>query len=812
MNKYSVFALLMVSFVFCTDGQWTAMGGQQISSTKIAIEIDNEIAPRLGEAAPLSKDYFPELVTLSRQIPEFNFRPLFTSTNSFNEKHYRHQLHLYYVLEFTEPVDILSIMDELSIINGIISVEPSYKVDANLVPNDPLYPLQWAHNNSGQAISYGGNDVGTLDCDTDTEEAWDITTGDSEVIIAILDTGVNNHEEFTGRMVPGYDFVNNDDDPADDFGHGSSCAGIAAAAGNNGVGIAGVAWESSIMSVKVLDSGGSGNDTDIADAITWASDNGADVISMSLGGGGYTGYLDNAINYAVDNGTVVFAASGNDNNGTVSYPSAYDNCISVGALSPCNERKNPGSCDGEDFWGSNYGDELDFLSPGVRIHTTTMSGGYTSTFNGTSSACPHAAGIAGLILAAAPDLTPLGVRNVMQATCDDLDIPGWDSETGYGRLNAFSAVSYSLSHPTIELDVELLTFDLETGATDESPVFILNTGDEELIYTIDTQRYYFVDSQSDYTDYDWVDISQDNTTLTIPHNDQAAPSFNIGFEFPFFGEMYSSCIVNANGWMGFGDDNTSWQNTGLPNPDAPAPAIFGFWDDLNPVNTGNSADMAGYVRINASPERLVVWFDNVAHWIGSGSISGTYDFQMVLYPSGAIILNYRSMDGDVHSATIGVQDGLGQNALLVPYDTDLITSDYAFKVFPPAEWVTISALDGIVPPSEAEEITVTVDATGFYDGSYFAPVTFLTNDFAHPVVTMPVIMNVSGAFCQDWAMGDLNNDLALNVLDIVIMVNIIIGELQDPGECALWAADINADGAINVLDVVLVLNIIIDGN
>jgi len=809
MYKYSALILSILSVVFCTESSWTEFNGQIVSSQKVVIEVESSFAPRLGAEPPLRRAAFPEFFTLSDRTSEFDFHPLITFTDGFGEMHYRHGLHQFYVLDFVNPVDISSVIRDLLSIPNIVSAEPDYRVDANLVPNDPLYPLQWAHNNSGQAISYNGNNVGTPDCDTDTEEAWDITTGGSDVIIAIIDTGVNgNHEEFAGRMVPGYDFVNNDNDPSDDNGHGTSCSGIAAGAGNNGVGIAGVAWGSFIMPMKVLGSDGSGNDTDIADAIIWASDNGANVISMSLGGGGYTNYLDNAINYAVDNSTVVFAAAGNDNSSTISYPSAYDNCISVGALSPCNERKNPGSCDGENFWGSNYGVGLDFLSPGVRIHTTTMSGGYTSSFNGTSSACPHAAGIAGLILAASPDLNPQSIRNVMQATCDNLDIPGWDSETGYGRLNAFSAVSYSLSHPNFILDLESLSFDVSTGQTDQSPVFILNTGDEDLMFSVDTTRYYSVDSQSEYTDYDWIDISQDNTTLVFSHNDHAAPSFNIGFEFPFYGEAYSTCIVNANGWIGFGDDNYAWQNTGLPNPDAPAPAIFGFWDDLNPVNDGNSSDMAGYVRVNSSPERMVVWFDSVVHWIGGGSISGTYDFQMVLYPSGLIRMNYRAMEGDVNSATIGVQDAFGENALLVSYDIDLIITNFTFQISPPAEWVTISPTEGVVLSGDAEELTVSIDATGFYDGSYFAPIVFITNDFAHPAVTLPVIMMVTGSFCQDWQTGDVNNDSDLNVLDIVMLVTIIVGDLTNPDECTVWASDLNEDTEVNILDVVTLLNII----
>ena len=119
----------------------------------------------------------------------------------------------------------------------------------NIEPNDQYYQDQWAHQNSGQAVSYGGSYVGTPDCDTDTNEAWDISTGNSSSTIAILDTGVSAHSEFTGRLVGGYNFISNNTNASDDQGHGTSCAGIAAAKGNNSGGIAGVCWDCLIMPV-----------------------------------------------------------------------------------------------------------------------------------------------------------------------------------------------------------------------------------------------------------------------------------------------------------------------------------------------------------------------------------------------------------------------------------------------------------------------------------------------------------------------------------------------------------------------------------
>lgn len=143
----------------------------------------------------------------------------------------------------------------------------------------------------------------------------------------------------------------------------------------------------------------------------------------------------------------MFAATGNGNASSLDYPAAYSNVISVGALSPCNERKSPTSCDAENWWGSNYGTGIDFMAPGVRIHTTDIrgtggfgSGDYISDFNGTSSATPHAAGIGALVWSQNPALTRTTLLSVLQTNCDDLGTAGYDTQTGYGRLNAFRAV------------------------------------------------------------------------------------------------------------------------------------------------------------------------------------------------------------------------------------------------------------------------------------------------------------------------------------------------------------------------------------
>ncbi len=340
-------------------------------------------------------------------------------------------------------------------LDEVEAAEPNFIHDLPemAAPNDPLYSDQWDMNNTGQT-------GGTPGADMHMEEAWDISTGSSDIVVAIIDEGVDvDHPDLVANMVAGFDAVTADPTPGgipgnanSGDGHGTCCAGIVAASGNNGIGVTGVTWNSKIMPIRI----GFGNywtQTDwIIDGLTWPVDNGADVLSNSWGGGGASSAIQNAVSY----GTTVgrgglgcpnFFASGNDNGG-VSYPAAYPEAIAVGASSPCDERKSPSSCDGETWWGSNYGSTLDFVAPGPLTTTVDIagsggyaSGDYTSSFNGTSSATPHAAGAGALLLAVSPGLTEAEVRTLMRQTADDQvgppseDTPGFDIYMGYGRIN-----------------------------------------------------------------------------------------------------------------------------------------------------------------------------------------------------------------------------------------------------------------------------------------------------------------------------------------------------------------------------------------
>lgn len=288
--------------------------------------------------------------------------------------------------------------------------EPRTLYHATWTPNDPLY----------SSDQYGPQKM-------QAPAAWDVTKGSSSVIAAVIDTGVQtDHPDLTGKTVGGYDFVDNDNNAYDEQGHGTHVAGTIAATTNNGIGVAGVAPEVKVMPVRVLDRNGSGTNDWVANGITYAADNGAKVINMSLGGPSGSQALQDAVNYAWNKGVVVIAAAGNSNTSSPSYPAYYPNCIAVAATDSNDARAS----------FSNYGNWVDVAAPGVAIMSTTLGGGYAK-YSGTSMASPHAAGVAALV--ASQGKTHTEVRSILENTADK--IAGTGNYWTHGRLNAHRAVT-----------------------------------------------------------------------------------------------------------------------------------------------------------------------------------------------------------------------------------------------------------------------------------------------------------------------------------------------------------------------------------
>ncbi len=440
----NIFLYILCTFVFSANNNFIFYENQLIEANTIILKFSNTYAPLLGKYEALNLESIYEFQTIRNRDSFKSLQPVFYHIKDFTELHYEHNLHQYYKLTLNDNNNVFTqVIADLKSIDIIENVEFNGVAEALLVPNDELYPNQWDHDNQRQAIQYGTGDlVGTVDCDLDTDAAWDITTGNPDVVIAIVDTGVDlDHPDLIANIVPGYNFINEELPPDDEYDHGTPCAGIAAATINNEIGIAGVCPECSIMSVKVLDDNGFGDWAVIADGVVWSSDNGANVISLSLGGGSSQQYFEDAINYVVANGSVAIAASGNINTQMDFWPASYEQCIAVGAMSPCCERKNGiNSCDAEPGWGSTYGDQVDVVAPGVRIFSTGKRAGYWTEFNGTSSACPHVAGIAGLMLSYNSNLSPETVRELLRQGAEDIEDEGYDLETGYGKVNAYNTL------------------------------------------------------------------------------------------------------------------------------------------------------------------------------------------------------------------------------------------------------------------------------------------------------------------------------------------------------------------------------------
>lgn len=357
--------------------------------------------------------------------------------------------------------------------------------------NDPMFAAQWNANNTGQNGLPVGPDINLC-------EAHSYAKGNG-VIVAVFDDGVQYGHPDMPNVTATRQWADFSAEDGVNGSHGTRCAGIIGAQDDNGIGMVGVAPDCEIMPSAIIFDGIFATwPWGIATVVNFTWQNGADVISNSWESSWVTSTVTNAYRNAMNNGrgglgTVVVFATGNDNLSRVSFPGRSDDrIITVGAMSPCAERKNPGSCDGETTWGSNFGTELDVVAPGVNIPTIDLNGGYISGFNGTSSATPHVAGVAALILSVNPNLTLEEVNDIIESTAQKVGSynyqstagranGSWNNEMGYGLVNAEAAVLAALPTPPLFTTYNVpRTSGVPTGFRQYSHVHTIGSGGPSL--------------------------------------------------------------------------------------------------------------------------------------------------------------------------------------------------------------------------------------------------------------------------------------------------------------------------------------------
>jgi len=379
------------------------------------------------------------------------------------------------------PLDSFQVAEALRAIDGVRFTQPNFirRLENHSRPSDTLFPSQWNLENNGQFGGTSGADIRAL-------EAWEIESGNPSITIAIIDEGVDlTHPDLIGQIVAGYDAVGAVTPPpggmpgnaASQDAHGTACAGIAAATGDNQFGIAGVCWNASIMSVRIGFGDFWTQDDWVVDGITWATDMGADVLSNSWGGGPGSTIIQGAIQYANavgrgGLGTPTVFSSGNGDINQVAFPASLPETIAVGASTPCDERKSSTSCDGEWWWGSQYGPALDLVAPGPKVTTTDNFGpaGYVRShyveFSGTSSAAPHVAGAIALLLSSNSSFTADELRQLLRQSAAEVGpvpyVSGRNDEMGYGRLDLLALLVAAGAGVNPPLGVECRTISTDT--------------------------------------------------------------------------------------------------------------------------------------------------------------------------------------------------------------------------------------------------------------------------------------------------------------------------------------------------------------
>jgi type VII secretion-associated serine protease mycosin len=491
---------------------------------------------------------------------------------------------------------------------AVAYAEPDYIYEALGVPNDPSYATdQW---NLPQV---------------NAPAAWDITTGLSEFIIAVIDTGVDlSHPDLAGKIVAGYDFANSDAVPQDDYGHGTHVAGIAAAITDNAVGVAGIAWGARIMPIKVLDSSGYGYTSHIAQGIQWAADHGAQIINLSLGGSSPSSTLEDAVNYAYDRGLLIAAAAGNAYlwGNAASYPAAYPHVVAVAATNDTDEHARY-STEGYYVDIAAPGGDPDSSSDANPRHwimsTLWRAGSTYGPAAGTSMASPHVAGLAALVWSRHMNWTNDEVEWVIESSAVDRGDPDRDDVYGWGRIDMLAAVKADTPPPPPPPPPPCLAESVHPYGDNSDLTWTLTNPDEEAAYS----RLHFRRLETE-NGFDFVNVKDGNGNVIQPFSGAYAGFWSVAVPGRTVQvQLVSDYIYPA--W-GFCVDQIE---TTPPPPPCLAESPHPYSDNSNETWTVTNPDEeATFSRIHFSRLETESGFDLVNVKDGNGNViqpfSGAY--------------------------------------------------------------------------------------------------------------------------------------------------------------------------------------------